>query len=142
MNIYLDIDGVLIKKDGEPVTFIVDFLEFINGEHTVYWLTTHCQGNAKVTMQYLEDKLPKEAFKYLEKIKPTKWQTLKTEAIDFNQDFRWFDDYVMQAEYEVLKKNKASDKLILVDVKSRPEILKNFVQENIDSFRVAKNIYN
>ena len=36
-------------------------------------------------------------------IKPTDWGTLKTDAIDFGEEFYWLDDYPFQAELNVLK---------------------------------------
>jgi len=40
------------------------------------------------------------------KIQPTNWDTLKTEAIDFTNDFRWFDDNIKEAEMVVLKERR------------------------------------
>ena len=77
-----------------------------------YWLTTHCKGDTKHTLEYLSDKLPTELMPYIKKIKPTNWQTLKTEAIDFAKDFRWYDDYIMEAERDVLVKNNCANKFI------------------------------
>ncbi|PLX27155.1 hypothetical protein C0583_04615 [Candidatus Parcubacteria bacterium] len=127
MNIYLDIDQVLIKKDSKPADYVSEFLKYITDKHNVYWLTTHCRGNAQVTAQYLQDKLPDEVLPCLDKIKSTNWQTLKTEAIDFSQDFRWLDDYVMQAESNVLAENNAKEKIILINLKSEPDKLKQIM---------------
>lgn len=123
MNIYLDIDGVLITKEGNSAQGVAEFLKFITASHNVYWLTTHCRGDAQTATWWLEDKLPVDARPLLDKIKPTNWQSLKTEAIDFNQDFRWLDDYVMQAELDVLKSNRVEEKLLLIDLKAEPGIL-------------------
>lgn len=49
-------------------------------------------------------------------IRPTVWDMNKTEAIDFSQDFRWFDDSPMVSELLEMKKNKAEAKLIDVDL--------------------------
>ena len=71
MNIYLDIDGVMITKDNSPADYVVDFLKYITDNHDVYWLTTHCQGDAQTTILYLKDKLPNDAIPFLKKIKQT-----------------------------------------------------------------------
>lgn len=102
MNIYLDIDGVLITKTGQPVPNVEKFLADVTNNHSVYWLTTHCRGGESNVVDYLKDKLSQNCLEYIKKIKPTDWKTLKTEAIDFTQDFRWFDDYIMEAEKKVL----------------------------------------
>lgn len=129
MNIYLDIDGVLLKKDGEPSDGVLEFLKYVTDNHSVYWLTTHCRGGENNAVEYLLRALPAESREYLDKIIPTDWQTLKTEAIDFSQDFRWFDDYSMQAELNVLAENNAKDKLVLVDLKSAPDKLNQFIKK-------------
>jgi hypothetical protein len=123
MNIYLDIDGVLITKDGGPAHGVLEFLKYITDNHQACWLTTHCRGDAETAVRYLQDKLPAEAMPFLRKIKATSWQTLKTEAIDFSQDFRWLDDYAMQAELDVLAKNKAKDRLMMIDLRGNKNML-------------------
>ena len=46
MNIYLDIDGVIMANDREPARHVTEFLEFVVNKYPVYWLTTHCKGDA------------------------------------------------------------------------------------------------
>lgn len=124
MNIYLDIDGVLLTKQGEPASHLQEFLEYVTQNHTPYWLTTHCNGDPTFAVEHLKRKLPSELHQYLELIRPTNWDVLKTDGIDFTQDFRWLEDSVMQSEQEVLRKHNVLHKLILVDLKSRPSQLK------------------
>jgi len=119
VNIYLDIDGVLITKGGEPKENVASFLEFIISHHNVYWLTTHCRGGESNAIEYLKDKLPEECIEYLYKIRPTDWKTLKTEGIDFTQDFLWYDDYVMDAEKKVLNEYNKFDCLRLIGVNDK-----------------------
>lgn len=114
MNIYLDIDGVLITKTIRPAEGVTEFLKHMTENHDCYWLTTHCKDGQCHAKRYVEGVLPKEAMQYVRKIKPTDWQTYKTEAIDFSKDFRWFDDTLMSKEKEVLKKNEALDKFVRV----------------------------
>ncbi len=116
MNIYLDIDGVLLTKNGRPAPGLKEFLEQIVGRHSCYWLTTHCRGGADRSLEIFENKVSSIVLELIKHIRPTNWKTLKTEAIDFSQDFRWFDDYVMKVELEVLKEKGVLDKLILVDL--------------------------
>lgn len=123
MNIYLDIDGVLITKDGQPAKSVIPFLKYVTDNHQAYWLTTHCKGDASNAVHYLKGILGEEVMPYLTKIVATDWQTLKTEGIDFNQDFRWLDDYVLQAELNILEKHDAKKKIILINLKSEPDKL-------------------
>jgi len=68
--------------------------------------------------------------KYIEQIKPTTWNTWKTEAIDFSQDFRWLDDDIYSPELNALADHNCKDKLIKVDLhknsKQSWEIIKSF----------------
>ena len=46
MNIYLDIDGVIITNNFQPAEHLGEFLKYILEKHKVYWLTTHCKGDS------------------------------------------------------------------------------------------------
>lgn len=129
MNIYLDIDGVLLQKSGIIANHFDDFIEFVVLNYDVFWLTTHCNNGENRAIEHItrDNNLSEKTIKYLEKIKPTNWQTLKTEVIDFSKDFIWLDDYLMESEANILKENNASEKIILVDLRKNPSILINIV---------------
>ena len=109
MNIYLDIDGVLLKKHGGPADNLLKFLEHMTENHD------HCRNGSNQSVEYLEDKLPSEALEYLNKIKPAYWDLLKTEGIDFTKEFKWYDDYIMEAEEKVLKEHNRLDSFMKVE---------------------------
>lgn len=123
-KLYLDLDGVILTKNGEESKHLKDFLGQIINEFDCYWLTTHCKGDNSPVLEYLKDKVSKESLEYLKTLKPTNWDTLKTEAIDFQKDFIWMDDYIMESEKEILKKNNALNKFIKIDLKNDPDQLK------------------
>lgn len=129
MKVYLDVDGVLIGKDGSAAMYVEEFLEALLDNHDCYWLTTHCQGDTKGVIHYLRGYFHGGLLNHLSSIKPTKWKTLKTDAIDFQSDFRWFDDYVMEAELAVLEQNNCQAKIVTIDLKKNPEQLKAFTGE-------------
>ena len=87
MNIYLDVEGVLMNR-GKPAKYIKEFLKYLTSKHNVYWLTTLCRGEANNVVAYLRQFLDEETLEYCQKIKATNWNTWKTEAIDFSQNFR------------------------------------------------------
>lgn len=125
VNIYLDIDGVLLTKYHEPVDGVKEFLERITSTHMCFWLTTHCKdGKADKALEVLGRVYGSDVLDLARKVQPTVWQTFKTEAIDFSEDFRWLDDYVMFYEEHVLKEENVLDKLILIDLQKNPNILK------------------
>lgn len=135
MNIYLDIDGVLLQKSGIIADNFDDFIEFVVLNYDVFWLTTHCKNGENRAIEHIirDNSLSEKTLKLLQKIKPTNWQTLKTEAIDFSKNFIWLDDYLMESEANILKENNTSEKIIIVDLRENPSILiniANFLKNN------------
>ncbi|MFW0862061.1 MAG: hypothetical protein ACKKL6_00535 [Candidatus Komeilibacteria bacterium] len=133
MNIYLDIDGVLIHdaldKYQQPADGLVEFLKYITNNHDVYWLTTHCKGDTEHLLEYLRDRISVEAMEYARLIKPTTWGTWKTEGIDFSKDFRWLDDDVYRLEHAALKERNCENKLINIDLVKNPNQLTDIINE-------------
>lgn len=132
MNIYLDIDGVLITKKGTEANHLAYFLEGATTWHTCYFLSTHCKGDTTHAMDYLSQVVSNDALELLKRIEPTNWTTLKTEAIDFSTPFIWLDDYAFHAEREVLAEHDALRQLIMVDLEKEPDQLLQ-VTEIIDN---------
>lgn len=122
-KLYLDIDGVLINKDGTPAEGLVEFLAFVTERFECYWLTTHCDGSADGPFLYLVGKVPAEALPYIEKIKPTTFGSRKTDAIDFSSDFYWLDDTVFESEQSVLREQGKADRFLHVNLSEAPNIL-------------------
>lgn len=129
-KLYLDIDGILLTKDGKPAKYLKKFLEHILSEYDVYWLTTHCKGDADYTLNYLSRFLPQDIIELLKKVKPTTFDRLKTEAIDFNSDFLWVDDYLFDSEIKELEKHGVANSWIKVDLKNNPNQLLDITTKN------------
>lgn len=121
-NLYLDIDGVLLTKDGYAADYAIPFIEFITDNYDCYWLTTHCKGNSDTLLLYLSKYLDICSVEKLRKLKSTNWETLKTEAINFQSEFLWIDDYVLDSEMNVLRANSSVDRLILVNLSNWQEL--------------------
>lgn len=121
--LYLDIDGVLLTlKQTRAADYAIEFIEFVTGSFDCYWLSTHCKGDARNAIRYLTPYFDEQILQLLSQVKPTNWDTLKTEAIDFSHDFIWLEDYPFNAEKEVLKKHGRLQNLILVDLHNRDEL--------------------
>jgi len=123
-KLYLDIDGVLLKKDKSLPDFIIEFLRFATENYDCYWLTTHCRSGENKANKYLSEYFPDELFKLIMDIQPAFWETLKTEAIDFNEDFFWVDDYVFTAEQDILRQKGVLERLVLVYLNNENELLR------------------
>jgi hypothetical protein len=127
MKIYLDIDGVILTKEGKQMPFLKEFLLYVfnlAGDE-VYWLSTHCKdGNTERVIEHLEGKVEDDVLEVLKIVKGTKWEDLKTEGIDLNSEFLWFDDNIFESEYRVLEELNKDYCLIKVE-----ENLEELVEE-------------
>lgn len=127
MNIYLDIDGVLLVNDGKIANFAHEFLVYVTSRYPTYWLTTHCRGEIEYTHAFLERVFPHKTLQIVKKILPTNWRTNKTEAIDYSQPFLWFDDDLFEGERVELMKHNALDNWIEVDFRKDVNYLQRFL---------------
>jgi hypothetical protein len=129
MNIYLDIDGVLLANDLNPANHAAEFLETVltRFPDSTYWLTTHCQGDANVPIQHIGHLFDAKIVEMMRMIRPTKWETAKTRAIDFSQPFLWFDDDLFHEEKQELIKHGVLDNWIEVNLSKNPDQLAQFI---------------
>ena len=123
-NIYLDIDGVLLANEENLAIGAIDFIKYATDNFDVFWLTTHCMdGNTTHAIEYVQRASTDNLRPYLEKFKPTKWSLMKTEAIDFNKPFLWFDDDCYSGERLELKKHDVFNSWIELDLSKYPDQL-------------------
>ena len=125
-KLYIDIDGVLLTpKHHKPADDLGAFCDYLTKTFDCYWRTTHCRDNdAQPALHYLSQYLSQDILKLLTKIKPTKWDALKTEAIDFCSNFVWIDDFVFESEKKQLEEFHCIDRLILVNLQNDNELLR------------------
>lgn len=123
MRIYLDINGV-VEYGGEIAPGVKEFLKAVAGEHELYWLTTHCNGDVAPTQKYLrsitkDDEL-QEVFK---KVLPTEWALAKPEGLDYtDDDMVWYDDKPLSAnEEDYLRARNALHVYKQVDLTAYPD---------------------
>lgn len=124
-KIYFDIDGVL-KGTASPQKDIISLLRYCldNYAGSLYWLTTHCKGNENHTNFALSDTFPKELVVELyQSFLPTNWEVLKTDGIDLDSDFVWFDDNLFESEKMVLESHYVLDGFFRMNPKD-PEMAK------------------
>jgi hypothetical protein len=126
-KIYLDIDGVLLANELNAANYAKEFIEHIVTNYPVYWLTTHCQGDASVPVSHIKHLFDEGTVSLLETILPTTWKTAKSEAIDFDSPFLWFDDDLYSDELKALHEHHAMDSFIEVDLAKNPDALRAFL---------------
>lgn len=128
MKIYLDIDGTMIHDDLSDMycKAAAGLKEFIIAlrPHDTYWLTTHCtEGDPTQARQIMKGVLPESLHADIDRIKPTAWQDLKTNGIDFDSDFIWFDNDIFTNEWKRLKQCNENQLVIEVDLRNNPRHL-------------------
>lgn len=138
MKIYLDIDGVILKKDLTTPDYGNEFIRFLVTNYDCYWLTTHCRGGYNNAINHLSKYYSISILEMLKMIKRTDWTTLKTEAIDLNSQFIWLDDYPFESEKIVLNKVNKIDSLIIVDLNREGEL--KSIQKEIEMKTINKKI--
>ncbi len=125
MNIYLDIDGVLLANSSHAAQYADEFLQFVltAWPDTTYWLTTHQWRGQNRAVDVLRPVLKPKTIKLLAQVQPTDWGDLKTDAINFKQPFLWFDDDLFPEEGEILKHYGALDCLRRINLSTDPHQL-------------------
>lgn len=63
------------------------------------------------------------------RIKPTRWEVSKTEAINTDEDFLWFDDTLSDLEEKALVAKGRLGLYVKVDLDEDPDILLDFISE-------------
>ena len=130
IDIYLDIDGVLLANDAQPAPYALEFIEYVltNYPETTYWLTTHCNGDASKPIKNIGYLFDEATVEFMKQIKPTAWDLAKTRAIDLSRPFLWFDDDLFYEEREVLLQHNLLDNWIEVDLQRDPKQLAKFLE--------------
>lgn len=121
-NLYLDIDGVLLTRNLQIPEDAELFIQYCVQNFTCYWLTTHCKGDSRTACAYVAKFYPAHCQDMFRIIRPTEWDTLKTEAIDFHSDFYWIDDFPMEAEKAYLQTNACLDRLLVANLTNEREL--------------------
>ncbi|MBQ3353434.1 hypothetical protein IJG89_03825 [Candidatus Saccharibacteria bacterium] len=136
-KIYFDVDGVL-RGTASPKEDIIALLRYCldNYGDSLYWLTTHCKYGVNHAPEALRGELPDDLVNELkDKVHPTDWENLKTEAIDLDSDFIWFDDNLFESEKQILATNYVLDGFFPMDFRDPKMARKalNFLQQfNLD----------
>jgi hypothetical protein len=132
MKIYLDIDDTLLNTDihnTRPANHLKQFLEYMLKNHDVYWLTTHCNGDPTVPVAYLSRFVTPDITELTMKIKPTRWEVLKTDAINMDEDFLWFDDVLSWGDEKALQAKNKLGSFVKMDLDENPDVLLKFTTD-------------
>lgn len=126
-RLYLDVDGVLLGRAAadDPAVVLARhapaFLSFATANFDCYWLTTHCQGDGRTVLAYLRRYVSPDLERLLSTVRPTRFETLKTEALA--GDFFWLDDAPLAAELAWLRGRGLMDRWLDVNTRLYPDDL-------------------
>ena len=131
MDIYLDIDGVLITKDLKAANYAEEFVRYVveNYPDSTYWLTTRCGEDTSKVLWYFEPIFSKETIEVMKAIKPISLLAEKSAYINFSRPFRWFDDCLFLKDRQKLMQHVVIDNLIQVDLAKDPDQLQKFIHD-------------
>jgi hypothetical protein len=139
--LYLDVDGVLLageaSVDGDGLVPGValaehaeEFLDYCVAHYDCRWLTTRCRdGDARPLLRGMSRYAHEGFLRLAASVRPTVWNTLKTEAIDPLSDFYWVDDCLLQSEQQWLAANEVLDRWVHADTRKRPDDLRRVLEE-------------
>ncbi len=138
MKIYLDIDGTLIHVDrtemyGQPTAGLEDFILALR-QHEPSWLTTHCRdGNPERARSILKQHVPPHLHADIDRIKPTVWDIMKTEGINWSSDFVWLDDNISPYERARFASALPTQSFIEVNLRDNPLQLIDITADILES---------
>lgn len=131
MNIYLDIDGVLLADKATPAYYANEFLQAVLTKYpdSTYWLTTHVWNGENIISYSLAPYLNADTQALLNKIQVVEWGDDKTDGIDFTQPFLWFDDDLFDGERKALEAHNALNSQVRIDLVNKPHQLEEVTSQ-------------
>ena len=126
-DIYLNVDGVLVDKAFRPANYSREFIRHIMPNFNVYWLSSRAKDTNFQLLKDLSMVFDPKVMHLVSSIRPTRWSFAKTQAIDFDRPFLWFDDELVIHERIELIKNNVLDSWVGVDLAKDENRLADFL---------------
>jgi hypothetical protein len=122
MKLFLDIDGVLLTKRGNLAEGAETFLLWAIRNHDPFWISTRTRdGSHRGALRAFHDMIDPATIRA---IRPTQWDTLKTEPLPLGtRDWAWIDDEILHTERAILTDNGALDRFVQTSVDRNPSAL-------------------
>lgn len=135
MNIYLNIEGILLVNGGTLANHADAFLQAVLTKYpdATYWLTPNDEARREKTKALLTSQLKPETAGLLDKIKVAQWSGAESEAVNFEQDFLWFGNELWPEDLKALEKHEVTERFILIDLDKNPDILQGLTKVITDS---------
>jgi hypothetical protein len=133
VNVFLDVDGVLLGCDRERPSRLaladhaLDLLAFALARAEVYWLCPQGRGDARPVVDHLVQHTRASDRERLLALAATvrvaNWRGLRTEALPADGNFVWLDDGPEPGELAILKGRGWLDRWVWVDTRESPDDL-------------------
>ncbi|MCA9348006.1 hypothetical protein KC867_01195 [Candidatus Saccharibacteria bacterium] len=109
MNIYLDLENVLINK-YQLSDFGEVFLQQIltTCPYSTYYFVQKNQDTDVSIQQLVKYVTKRRTLEQITRLNPAIWSEAKTDAIDFHEPFLWYDSDIFSEEIEILTHYHAS----------------------------------
>ena len=138
-KIYLDVDGVFLRSpnlgvwngEWEVAPHAIEFLDWAVANHAPLWLTSRDMlGNGEGIAAAFTNVIGggTKLLELASKIPSQAWESAKTTAIDFSDDFIWLDDCPRTDDLLTLEREGAVNCWIEVNTDLRPEDLLRVMQ--------------
>lgn len=127
IDIYLNVDGVLLGSNSRPSNYSREFLKHIVPNFDTYWLSSRAKGENFAVIKELSLVFEPKIIELISRVRPTRWSFAKTQAIDFSRPFLWFDDELVVHERLELIKNNVLESWIEVDLAKDESRLADFL---------------
>ena len=139
IDLYLDLDGVILRRTGriefggktgfDVAPGAIKFLAWAVDHFNCYWLTSrsHDGGYNEIERAFRfaipTNTIPGEIKGLIRAIRPAPWGTAKVEGIDLSRQFFWLDDNPDDASVDALKEAGLASRLVRVSVDQRSDDL-------------------
>ncbi len=131
MRAYIDIDNVILIKDGKQMPYLKEFLDILSTifDGNVFILSTLCRsGDTSLLIEHFDRVLERDIFYRLKFMKVVNWEDLRTDAIDFRHKVYWFTNRISGDEEKILCQKDKLDCWRKVD-NNLKEIVENLEKE-------------
>ncbi|MEX1058933.1 MAG: hypothetical protein WEC17_00630 [Candidatus Saccharimonadales bacterium] len=127
IDIYLNIDGVLLDSDSRPANYSREFIKYIVPNFNTYWLSSRSKDGNFMIIKELSKIFEPKIVELIGGIRPARWSFAKTQAIDFSRPFLWFDDELVVHERLELIRNNVLESWIEVNLTRDENRLSDFL---------------
>ncbi|MBI4033452.1 hypothetical protein HY379_00455 [Candidatus Saccharibacteria bacterium] len=127
LDIYLNVDGVILDGRNRPANYSREFLRYVVPNFSTHWLSSRVKENGSAITRDLAKIFEPKIIELISIVRPTRWSFAKTQGIDFSRPFLWFDDELVVHERLELIKNNVLESFVEVNLAKDENRLADFL---------------